>query len=682
MSGAAQRRSTVLKTLLVSDLSRSTQLVTEMGDRRSADLFARHEREARRLLVDHGGREIDKTDGFLIVFDRPSDAVQYAVAYHRALVGLSRTVGVPLEARVGIHLGEVILRENTPDEISRGAKPVELDGLAKPIAARLMSLARPGQTLITRGAYDLARRGVLGTTQPREELRWVSHGEYLLAGVSEPLEVCEVAPADRAALGAPGDTEKARRSGAARGHVVLVLPFDNLMGRPDQEHVSLGLADEVITHLSKVHAVSVISRTAAVKLKSSGKDVREVARELGVQHFLEGSVRGAAGALRIHAQLVNARTDEIAWAEVYSGPLDDLLDVQETIARAVVDALKVTLSAEESARIAERPIPNMAAYELWLRARQETLHFSKDALDRALRHLEAGEALIGDNVLLLAAKGYVYWQYVNAGASSDRAYLDRARDCAERIMRLEADSPHGHRLLGLVGLHGEGRNEEVLYHLRKALAQDPGDTDALFWLALICGFAGRPVAGRPLVERLLRVDPLTPFYQILPGFLSLMDCRPADALGPFETSLAMDPTNPIVRTTYGQILAMVGRRADADAAFERVVADAPDSFFASLARLFQHGLAGRRDEVLATLTPEVAATAREDLQYSWSVAECLSLVGEKDAAVGWLGNAVRQGLWNYPLLAGNDPFLGPLAGHPAFEELLHDVRRRWESFHA
>ena len=202
----------VLKTLLVSDLVASTKLAEKLGDEHSAELFSRHDRLARDLLATYEGREIDKTDGFLLLFERPIRAAQYALAYHRDLDALARSQGVELSARVGIHVGEVILRQNPPEDVARGAKPLEVEGLAKPFAARLMSLAGGRQTLMSQAAFELGRRGAVDTAPADGDVRWLAHGEYLLKGVDRPVPVFEVGVADFAPLAPPADTEKARRA--------------------------------------------------------------------------------------------------------------------------------------------------------------------------------------------------------------------------------------------------------------------------------------------------------------------------------------------------------------------------------------------------------------------------------------------------------------------------------------
>ena len=147
----------MLRTLVLCDLADSTALVERLGDLHAAELFRKHDRLTRTLVHQHGGREIDKTDGFLMMFDRPIEAVSFALAYQRALRQLEHG-GAQLRARVGIHFGDVIAWDNTPDDIAKGAKPFEIEGLVKPTTSRLMQLALPGQILLSGIAYQLAHR--------------------------------------------------------------------------------------------------------------------------------------------------------------------------------------------------------------------------------------------------------------------------------------------------------------------------------------------------------------------------------------------------------------------------------------------------------------------------------------------------------------------------------------------
>ncbi|MES2960243.1 MAG: hypothetical protein V4792_18795, partial [Pseudomonadota bacterium] len=179
------------------DVVDSTKLSEKIGDAAMATVWLAHDRVARDLLPVWRGREIDKTDGMLFLFEIASDAVSYAQAYHRALA----TLPVSLKARAGLHVGPVILRENTAADIALGAKPLEVEGLAKPTAARVMSLARGGQTLLTPEA-----RAALGETP----LKVQSHGHWMIKGIAQPVELFE-AGEDDAPFEAPPDSEKLYR---------------------------------------------------------------------------------------------------------------------------------------------------------------------------------------------------------------------------------------------------------------------------------------------------------------------------------------------------------------------------------------------------------------------------------------------------------------------------------------
>jgi predicted ATPase/class 3 adenylate cyclase len=188
---------TEFRALLLTDVVDSTKLSEAIGDQAMAEVWAAHDRVARDLLPQWRGREIDKTDGMLLMFDTAADAVYYALHYHHALADMA----VPLKARAGLHVGPVILRENSTEDVARGAKPLEVDGLAKPTAARVMSLARGGQTLLTPEA-----REDLGKTV----LKVQSHGHWQIKGVADPIELFEVGfPEDR--FVAPADSDKVFR---------------------------------------------------------------------------------------------------------------------------------------------------------------------------------------------------------------------------------------------------------------------------------------------------------------------------------------------------------------------------------------------------------------------------------------------------------------------------------------
>jgi len=152
---------------------------------------------------------------------------------------------------------------------------------------------------------------------------------------------------------------------------IVVLPFENLSPDPDNEYFVDGLTEELITDLSQVSSLRVVSRTSAMTFKGARKSIPSIAREMGVQYALEGTVRKAGNSLRITAQLIDTSCDAHVWAGKFTGTLDDVFDIQEKVSREIVDALKVKLTPEEDRRMAARPVDSAAAYDSYLRALEE-----------------------------------------------------------------------------------------------------------------------------------------------------------------------------------------------------------------------------------------------------------------------------------------------------------------------
>ncbi|MBL8363609.1 MAG: tetratricopeptide repeat protein [Rubrivivax sp.] len=188
----------VQRTLLFSDIVDSTKVVQQLGDERAALLWSRLDQRTRALLARHGGLEVDRSDGCFVLFDEAGPAVAFALEYHDAVAELG------LAARVGVHVGDVLLRRPAARSPEAGSRPVEVDGLAKPVAARIMSLARGGQTLLSETAAAAVRQA------RTPGLRLQPHGHYRLKGVDEPVAIHEIA-SEHGNFAPPADTEKAYR---------------------------------------------------------------------------------------------------------------------------------------------------------------------------------------------------------------------------------------------------------------------------------------------------------------------------------------------------------------------------------------------------------------------------------------------------------------------------------------
>ena len=200
-----------LRTLLLTDLCDSTMLVERLGDGPAADLFRAHDAIVLRLQEQWRGRLIDRSDGLLLLFERPIDGLGFALDYARGLRDLGVARGIDLKARAGLHVGEVLTWRNSDAAVRVGAKPLEVEGLAKPMAGRLMTMARPGQILLSAIAEPLAHRAANELGERGQLLLWKSHGRWRFKGVPQTQEIFEVGEAGIAPLRAPLTSNKAWR---------------------------------------------------------------------------------------------------------------------------------------------------------------------------------------------------------------------------------------------------------------------------------------------------------------------------------------------------------------------------------------------------------------------------------------------------------------------------------------
>ena len=287
-----------VRALLLTDVVDSTKLSEKIGDIAMAAVWLAHDRVARDLLPPWRGREIDKTDGMLFLFETASDAVGYALAYHRALA----TLPVSLKARAGLHVGPVILRENTATDIALGAKPLEVEGLAKPTAARVMSLARGGQTLLTPEARD-----ALGETS----LQIQSHGHWMIKGIAQPIELFEAGEED-APFEAPPDSEKLYRVVQSGGRWLPVRQLPNNL--PQQATSFIGRErelDDIRALLGSARLITLLGMGGLGKTRLSLQVAAEVIAEYpdGAWFLDLAPIRDAALVASEAAQVLNVREE-------------------------------------------------------------------------------------------------------------------------------------------------------------------------------------------------------------------------------------------------------------------------------------------------------------------------------------------------------------------------------------
>src|SRR5204862_4152300 len=252
---------------------------------------------------------------------------------------------------------------------------------------------------------------------------------------------------------------------------ICVLPFANMSGDAEQEYFSDGISEDIITDLSKVSALHVVSRNTAFTFKGKPVDVRQVAGQLNVSHILEGSVRKAAGRVRITAQLIDGSNDSHVWAERYDRDLNDIFALQDEISRAIVDALKVKRLPEEKKAIERRGTENVDAYNLYLMARESyTTGFEGDGrrnetIIRLCRRAVEIDPNYAEAWALIAMAEMLLRSNSSGGGDGGLA-------AAERALELNADLAEAHAVKARI-LSEEKRDEEASREIETALRLDP-----------------------------------------------------------------------------------------------------------------------------------------------------------------------------------------------------------------
>jgi adenylate cyclase len=252
---------------------------------------------------------------------------------------------------------------------------------------------------------------------------------------------------------------------------ICVLPFANMSGDAEQEYFSDGISEDIITDLSKVSSLSVVSRNTAFSFKARSVDIAQIGRQLKVAYVLEGSVRKAAGRVRITAQLIEVSKDNHVWAERYDRDLSDIFALQDEISQAIVKALKLKLLPEEKKAIEQRGTNNLEAYNLYLMARQ----FSVTGNYGNVRRCEAIIRLCRSATDI--DPGYATaWSLMAVAQAALKFYFNGPGDgglaAAERALALDANLGDAHAARGRV-LTSEGRYEEALVEIDAALRLDP-----------------------------------------------------------------------------------------------------------------------------------------------------------------------------------------------------------------
>jgi serine/threonine protein kinase/tetratricopeptide (TPR) repeat protein len=453
---------------------------------------------------------------------------------------------------------------------------------------------------------------------------------------------------------------------------IVVLPFENTSSDKENEYFSDGLTEEIISDLSKIRSLRVISRTSAMRLKGTTKDVRAIAQELNVRYVLEGSVRKAGQSLRITAQLIDGKLDTNLWSEKYTGTLDDIFEMQEGVSRSIVGALKVTLSSDEEHSMEERPINNAQAYDLYLKARRELMRGVPESLERSTQLLNQGLAIVGENELLYAALGYVHIYYFRWISKVDINHISRARDYAQKVFSINPSSSHGHSLQGTI-YYAEGNIGEAIRSTKKALSIEPTNTEALLSLAVYYSYVGRHVEATRTIDDLIAIDPLLPINIFIKGVVFVYQGDFANTLPWTTRAYMMDPQSPLFRWSQAIALAWCNKH-EAIALIDELAAQAPGWVYTHHGLFLKHALKGEKDIALRYDTEDLRREAQHDCHFALHVAHCYALIHENEKALNFLEHSVKMGMLNYSFLSKYDPLLENLRGDERFKKLMERVK--------
>jgi adenylate cyclase len=444
-------------------------------------------------VTTHSGRIVKMMgDGALIEFASAVDAVECAVAIQEAMANhnSARPGREPIEFRIGVNLGDIVIDGD------------DIFGDGVNVAARLEGQA-PKSGILVSDAVHAQIKGKVSAA-------FMDSGELTLKNIEAPVRVWRWA-GDGSAARAPEQAPP----GPSETPSIAVLPFANISGDPEQEFFADGLVEDIITTLSKLDGLRVIARNSTFVYKGQAVDIRDAAKQLGVQYVLEGSVRKSASRIRITTQLIDANTGSHVWAERYDRAIDDIFAVQDEITLVVATEMQVKLTEGEQARMHYTTTSNVEAWTLWV---EGLSHFrrtvTKDDTAQALSCWKRALALDPASAALNAMLGFIHYIDARFGWWDDReTALGKARGYADRALELDPENPDANTTSSFTLLL-EGRYDESAVRARRAAHLAPGSADAASLACFVLAFAGYPEEAVTHGERAMTLSPNYPAYYL------------------------------------------------------------------------------------------------------------------------------------------------------------------------
>ena len=497
--GRVNRR---LAAILAADLVGYSRLIRADEEGTLARLKA-----LRRDLIDpkiaaHGGRVVKLMgDGMLVEFGSVVDAVRLASEVQQAVA--ERDSSLPaderLRFRVGVNLGDVVI----------DGDDIQGDGVN--VAARLEGLAEPGGICISGAVHDQVRN--------RIDLNFEDMGEQAVKNIDEPVRAWRWVPVSGVISATPPNT----------GHPpalldklsIAVLPFDNMSGDPEQDYFADGMAEDIITALSRMRWFFVSARNSSFTYKGRAVDVKQISRELGVRYVLEGSVRKAGSRVRITVQLIDATNRNHLWADRYDREISDIFAVQDEISQTVVATIEPQLYVAESERAGRKKPESLDAWDLTMRAMPHLWRMTGPDNARAQELLRAAIERAPNYAHAYGPLGFSYIWHAWMGWGEDPTRLiPEAESTGRQAVTLDDQDPWAH--LAMAGVYGyRHRHDDAVGELNKVLDLNPNFALAYAWRGIVTGYAGQFEASNEALDRAYRISPRDPFNAWLPALRSI-----------------------------------------------------------------------------------------------------------------------------------------------------------------
>jgi TolB-like protein len=440
-------------------------------------------------IANHGGR-IVKTmgDGLLVEFPSAVDAVRCALDIQDSMLEREASIAEDLSIRyrMGINLGDIVIE----------GEDILGDGVN--VAARLEGLAQPGGVCIADSVY----RSVRGKT----DAEFSDLGDQKLKNIDEAVRVWRWTPAG-VSDPSPSGGEPAERQPLPDKPSIAVLPFTNMSGDVEQEYFADGMAEDIITELSRMPWFFVIARNSSFTYKGQAVDVKQVGRELGVAYVLEGSVRKAGNRLRINAQLIDAATGNHVWADRYDREITDIFDIQDEITRAIIGAVAPEFLSAEQRKSRQKDPAQLNAWECVMRGRAHLWRLSREDAVIARQLFEKALSLSPGNAMGASDLALVHYldAFYDWSESREQSLKDMVR-MAEKAVALDDNDPLALTILAWAYLFAR-KWDDALVAIDRAIAISPNFAPAVGVRGTILACADEPDLAIKAVSDAIRLSP-------------------------------------------------------------------------------------------------------------------------------------------------------------------------------